>query len=182
MKTLIINGSPRINGNTATLINKLKENLDGEVTEISVYRDNIHPCIDCRYCIEHNKCSIEDDMSKIYEDDYDNLVIASPVYYGMLTGPLVSFASRLQVYHSLQPTKNSPRVLHEKKAALILTGGGKDNSINAVNFSFVIFNTLNAVLDDENIVTVFNTDNLDAVNNIEAMKLISDITSNLNNR
>ena len=46
MKTLIINGSPRPNGNTAALLRELKAQLEGEVLEISAFYDHIAPCLD----------------------------------------------------------------------------------------------------------------------------------------
>ena len=49
-KTIIINGSPRVNGNTAFLIAELKKHLEGEVIEISAFRSGIAPCVDCRAC------------------------------------------------------------------------------------------------------------------------------------
>lgn len=81
-KTLIINGSPRPNGNTVTLINELKKHLEGEIMELSAFRSKIAPCVDCRGCWETAKCVVKDEMQVIYEDDFDNIVIASPVYYG----------------------------------------------------------------------------------------------------
>ena len=40
-RTLIINGSPRPHGNTVTLINEMKKTLEGEVVEISAFRNRI---------------------------------------------------------------------------------------------------------------------------------------------
>ncbi|MBP3443176.1 MAG: flavodoxin family protein, partial [Methanocorpusculaceae archaeon] len=85
-KTIIINGSPRVNGNTAFLIAELKKHLEGEVIEISAFRSGIAPCVDCRACWTTAKCVVEDDMQIIYDDDFDNIVIASPVYYSTLPG------------------------------------------------------------------------------------------------
>ena len=50
MKTLILNGSPRINGDTSSLINKITEKITGEYRIVDAYRCNISPCPDCRYC------------------------------------------------------------------------------------------------------------------------------------
>ena len=44
-KTLIINGSPRPEGNTAWLIGVLREHLEGEIMEISAFRSGIAPCV-----------------------------------------------------------------------------------------------------------------------------------------
>ena len=53
MKTLIINGSPKKNGDTAALIDELLRHLEGEVRIISG-DDSISPCIDCRFCWKKN--------------------------------------------------------------------------------------------------------------------------------
>ena len=52
MKTLLLNGSPRQNGNTVSLIRELKAHLEGEIIEISAFYSGIAPCIDCRGCWE----------------------------------------------------------------------------------------------------------------------------------
>ena len=62
MKTLIINGSPRKNGDTMVLINEFLKNLNGEVKLINTYYDKISPCIDCRYCWSNSSCAINDEM------------------------------------------------------------------------------------------------------------------------
>ena len=63
LKTLIINGSPRINGDTASLLDVLKENIDGEYRVIDAYRCSISPCLDCRFCWENNGYDSTDDIT-----------------------------------------------------------------------------------------------------------------------
>ena len=53
MKTLIFNGSPRKNGETAYMIRTLQENLGGDFKVVNAYRADIRPCIDCRWCFDH---------------------------------------------------------------------------------------------------------------------------------
>mgnify|MGYP002509830204 CR=1 FL=1 len=67
MKTLIINGSPRIGGDTESLIDIIRKNLVGECRVLNTYRCNISPCMDCRYCWEKSGCAIEDEMQEIYD-------------------------------------------------------------------------------------------------------------------
>ena len=100
MKTLIINGSPRKNGDTEALLEVLQKHLESEVVEISAYRANISPCLDCRYCWKEGQCAINDDMKIIYDGDYDNVVIASPVNMFGLPGALISLAGRFQMYYA----------------------------------------------------------------------------------
>ena len=68
-KTIIINGSPRVNGNTAYLIAELKKHLEGEVIEISAFRSGIAPCVDCRACWTTAKCVVEDDMQYFHSHE-----------------------------------------------------------------------------------------------------------------
>ena len=100
MKTLIINGSPRINGDTASLLDVIKEKIEGEYRVVDAYRCSISPCLDCRFCWKNNGCAINDEMQEIY--DYiqicDNILIASPIYFSELTGKLLDVGSRLQTY------------------------------------------------------------------------------------
>jgi multimeric flavodoxin WrbA len=88
-KMLILNGSPHSNGDTAYIIEKLKERINNkiEICELNAYKSNIKPCIDCRYCWKNEGCSINDDMKIIWDDDYDIIVVASPVYMYNVTPP-----------------------------------------------------------------------------------------------
>lgn len=169
-KTLIINGSPRINGDTATLIKELKKYLKGEVIEISAYRSKISPCLDCRCCTEDNICRIKDDMSLIYNDDYDNIVLASPVYYATLPGPVLSLLSRFQNQHTLIARREGP-AMHRKKSGLIITGGGaKNNYEHAMHHVWVLFRMTNARGFDEHIVKSVKTDTLPACEDLQALE------------
>ncbi len=67
MKTLIFNGSPRREGDTVSLINKVIENVNGEYKIVNAYGCGIHPCVDCRYCWKNAGCCIGDGMQEIYE-------------------------------------------------------------------------------------------------------------------
>ncbi len=144
MKTLIINGSPRPDGNTVAMINKLREHLKGEVTEISAFRSGIAPCVDCRGCWESAKCVVDDGMKAIYDDDFDNVVIASPIYFGTLPGAVLSLMSRMQPWHVATFFLKKPLVQRKKKAAALLTAGGKGNREHANHHLRAFFRMLNA--------------------------------------
>jgi len=60
MKTLILNGSPRTNGDTSSLIDIFTEKIGSEYKIVDAYRCNISPFIDCRYCWENSGCVIDD--------------------------------------------------------------------------------------------------------------------------
>lgn len=146
MKTFILNGSPRQNGNTSVLINRMREILIGEVLTFSAYYDNIKPCVDCRYCQQNNCCNIQDRMQDIYRcaNDFDNVVIASPVYFGLITGPLFNILSRFQVCY--QNNGKFPVYGKPKKGAIILTAGGTSTTKEAERISVTMLRTMNARL------------------------------------
>jgi multimeric flavodoxin WrbA len=127
MKTLIINGSPRKAGGTAYLLNALKKKLTGDILEIDTYFTKTSPCNDCRYCWTNPKCLIGDEMQNVYRyiDDCDNIILASPIYFGTLTGSLLNWASRLQYIWVSKNFRNHP-VLQDKnrRGGIILVDGG----------------------------------------------------------
>ncbi|MEE1085987.1 MAG: flavodoxin family protein [Schaedlerella sp.] len=169
-KTLIINGSPRKNGDTVALINELKKYLVGEVIEISAYRSKISPCMDCRQCTEDNICRIKDEMELIYKDDFDNIVLASPVYYAAFPGPVLSLLSRFQNLHTLIVNGKFPD-LRSKKAGLIVTGGGaKNNYEHAIRHARILFRMTNAKGFEDYMVKSVKTDFVPAAEDKEALK------------
>lgn len=180
MKTLIINGSPRRNGDTFALLTELKKQLNGEIAEVSAYYDKIKPCIDCRLCWNEKGCVIKDDMSKIYADDFDIVVIASPLYMSNLTGPLVSLASRFQAYYAAKRFLPDEITIKSKTAVLILVGGGDGGPEPAIILSKWMFKKMKAKLEFENVVLSLHTDELPAKDDLYAINKINDIALRLN--
>jgi multimeric flavodoxin WrbA len=109
MKVYVINGSPRKNKNTATLLQKaldgVKESVkDTEVeTEIiNLYDLNYTGCKSCFACkrldgASYGKCAVKDDIHEVLEkiSQADGIIFGSPVYFGNITGQLQSFLERL---------------------------------------------------------------------------------------
>ena len=100
MKVLVINGSPREEGNTAKLIGEAvgifkKEDVECEVYQIG--KKGIRGCMACGYCWEHGCCAIKDDVNMLAAKlaECDGLLIASPVYYASANGSLISLLDRL---------------------------------------------------------------------------------------
>ena len=96
MKTLILNGSPRKNGDTAQLLELAKAQLQGTYHVVSAYTADIHPCIDCRHCQKQFGCIFADEMETVYTylKDCDRILLASPIYFSELTGSLLNVISR----------------------------------------------------------------------------------------
>lgn len=133
MKTLIFNGSPRTNGDTASLIKELTRGLKGEYKIVNAYRANIAPCIDCRYCWEYAGCAFKDDMNDVYSyiEECDNIVIASPIYFSEITGRLLDVGSRLQTYFCARKFRDEEHIPTDKRGAVLLVGGGHASFDNA---------------------------------------------------
>ena len=100
MKVLILNGSPRKNGNTTIALDEVKKTLEQEgieVETIQVGNMEISGCIGCQYCKKNGKCVKNDfvnDLATKFEEA-DGLVVGSPVYYAAANGTLVCLLNRL---------------------------------------------------------------------------------------
>ena len=151
MKVLILNGSPRPDGDTAYILDVLKSRLPAgaEVRTLDTYRLDIRPCSDCRYCWENEGCAVRDEMDVIWQDDYDVLVIASPLYMSFVTPPLFSVISRLNALWSNRYFLKRPDTLKPKKGILVLAGGGDGSPDPAVRIAKTAFRFLNVQFDPE---------------------------------
>ena len=180
MKTLLINGSPRKNGNTVALIRELKVHLEGEIIEISAFYSGIAPCTDCRGCWKTARCVVRDGMDVIYEDDFDNVVIASPVYFGTMPGAMLSLLSRMQPWHVATHFLNEPLVQRPKKAAAIITAGGKGNVKREAMHMGAFFRMLNARGYEDHFALSPCTDTIEADADEDAKAQVRSIASWLN--
>ena len=111
MKVLGISGSPRKDGNTATLVKLILDRCHraGIETEfVSLAGKKILPCLGCEKCREKRWCIIEnDDWDKIIKKvlDCDVLVIGSPTYYFDVNGQTKNFIDRtFSLYHDRKLT------------------------------------------------------------------------------
>lgn len=142
-KTLIFQGSPRKNGETARLALMLEEKLGTGVEVINAYESGVLPCVDCRRCKTVGGCSIDDGMTEIYRkiEQADNIVIASPIYFTELTGQLLALFSRLQTYYCAKVMRNE-QTLSAKKGGIILVGGGSGTPDKALDTSKIILRAM----------------------------------------
>jgi hypothetical protein len=98
-------------------------------------------------------------MDIVASNEFDNVIIASPVYYGLLAGPLMSLASRFQFYYSAKTFLKTPIEVSPKLGAVILAAGGsKGNADGALPLARVILRMCGAKLPDENIIMSAHTD------------------------
>ena len=100
MKVLIINGSPRANGNTSIALNEMIKVFEAEGIETKVCQigsKNIRGCIACGKCGETGKCVFNDAVNELAPEfeEADGLVVASPVYYASANATLIACLDRL---------------------------------------------------------------------------------------
>ncbi len=124
MNILILNGSPRQNGNTKKMIEAFTEGAqknNNEINVIDICKKNISGCLGCEHC--HTKgngvCIQKDDMTEVYEalKSAEMLVVASPIYYFGYTG---------QLQCAIHRTYATGKPKNLKKTILILSSGSDD--------------------------------------------------------
>ena len=100
MKVLIINGSPRVNGNTTIAVNEMvkvfeKEGVETEVVQIG--NKDVRGCIACGTCFKKGQCVFDDVVNELAPkfEAADGLVVASPVYYASANATLIACLDRL---------------------------------------------------------------------------------------
>jgi len=142
-RTLIVNASPRPHGDTAALLAELKAHLEGEVVEISAFRSKVSPCVDCRRCAATARCVIRDEMDVIYGDDFDAVILGTPIYYATVPGPMLSLMSRFQPQRAAKYNLGKPLDIKPKKAGLIMVGGSKLNDEKAERPCSIFFRMVN---------------------------------------
>ena len=100
MKVLIINGSPRPNGNTSIALKEMVDifEADGIAAEVvQIGNRDVRGCVACGSCASKGKCVFDDVVNELAPkfEEADGLVIASPVYYASANGTLIACLDRL---------------------------------------------------------------------------------------
>ncbi|WP_292370670.1 flavodoxin family protein [Methanoregula sp. UBA64] len=127
MKVVGILGSPRPDGNTATLLCHVLEGAAAQgatTTTIAAYRLAVRACTNCDACKRTGKCAINDDMQEIYQriSESDVVIFASPNYMGGISGHLKPVIDRLYRYFTVTGTGElATTIFPSKKAALLIT-------------------------------------------------------------
>lgn len=100
LKVLMLNGSPRENGNIALAFHEMEKVFEEngvEYENILLGRSDIRGCIACETCRKNGKCVFGDIVNELAVkfEAADGLVIGSPVYYGSANGTLMSALQRM---------------------------------------------------------------------------------------
>ena len=127
-KIVIIDGGPRKNFNTASMLQKIAEGAtsagsDIEVKTVRLYELDYKGCMSCMACKvkgrASNICKFKDALTPVLEEiaQADGLVLGSPIYFGQVTGQMQAFLERLAFAwlsyndYSLTAPKRMPVVL-----------------------------------------------------------------------
>jgi len=128
MKSVLINASPRNEGNSSFVIDSLKEAFSGDVKTIRVNELNFSGCQGCKKCRQLDDfCVLNDDMNSLYADltDADIITVVSPNYYGFITGQLKLFMDR---WYCMKDKRGITRFKENAKVFFVLTQGSPDRN------------------------------------------------------
>ena len=137
MKVLLINGSPRKDGNTAIALNEMIKVFESQGIETELLHiggKDIRGCIACGKCRQLGHCVFDDIVVQANQKlaEADGLVVGSPVYYAAANGTVVSFMDRL--FYS-----NSADLRMKVGAAVsVARRGGQTTTFDQLNKYFTI--------------------------------------------
>lgn len=141
MKVLLINGSPRENGNTFLALSEVARTLNEEGVEtqiVSIGKKPVPGCIACGWCGREGRCTFRDEpyyhVMRAVKDGIDGLIIGSPVYYGGPNGSLCALLDR--VFYSLG---NDLR-FKPGASVVVCRRGGASSAFDRLNKYFTILN------------------------------------------
>ena len=181
MQTLIFNGSPKRNGDTEALIDAFATHLKGEVKILSFYND-IHPCDDCRHCWEHTGCAVEDEMQDVYRylETCDNVVLASPIWFSSLSGPLLNMASRMQSIWAVSYFQKKRLITKEKKGVILLVGAQPETKDIPTQTALGIMKYMNVHRPSVEVIYSLETNTLPAGKDLAALEKCRRAAESLN--
>jgi len=175
-KVLLINGSPNVNGCTATALKEMIRVFEAEGVETELVQlgaKNIHGCIGCGKCETDGKCIFDDLVNETAPkfEAADGLVVGSPVYYGSPNGTLISFMDRL--FYSTSFPK------HFKVGAAVVScrRGGNTASFDVLNKYFTISSMPVASSTYWNQVHGFTAE--DVLKDLEGLQIMRNLARNM---
>lgn len=175
-KFLMINGSPNEHGCTFTALDEVaktlkKHNIDSEMVYLG--KKAMQGCIACMYCRQHGRCMFNDQVNELLArlDEFDGLVVGSPVYYAGPTGQVCSFLDRLFF--------SSRNGFAGKLAACVVScrRGGATAAFDRLNKYFTICNMIVAGSQYWNMVHGFTPE--DVHRDLEGMQTMRTLGENL---
>lgn len=176
MKVLMLNGSPRKNGNTAAALMEMEkvfvaQGIDTEI--VPVGSASIVGCKACGFCKKQGRCVIDDLVNEVAPklEAADGLVLASPVYYAAANGTLVSFLDRL--FHSTTFSKT----MKVGASVAVARRGGCSATFDQLNKYFTICGM--PVASSQYWNSVHGGDPGEAVQDLEGMQTMRTLARNM---
>jgi multimeric flavodoxin WrbA len=150
---LLINGSIRVDGNTDILVAKITEgakDIGINTSLIELKNKKILNCNGCYVCLNKSTCSLEDDMTDIYNqiNKAEIMIFLSPLYWCGVTGLMKTFIDRLFFYYHPQNKK----LISGKKAIIVTVMNQKDTTQETeilIDFYNRLFASLEIKLSDK---------------------------------
>ena len=139
-KVLLINGSPRPDGNTACALQEIAGQLQKHGIETEIFQIGtkaVHMCVNCGGCRSGRGCVFNDDPCNEIAArlaDADALVVGSPVYYGQPNGGVLAVMQRL-FYSNGKLVQNKPAA-----AVAVCRRGGATAALQTMNMMFEMMN------------------------------------------
>ena len=141
-KVLLVNGSPRRDGNTACCLQEIEAQLKkhGLLTEIiHIGPKPVRMCINCGGCRKNDGagCVFNDDLCEVITQKMktsDALIVGTPVYYGQPNGGILSLMQRL-FYSAGHLVQNKPAA-----AVAVCRRGGATATLQTMNMMFEMMN------------------------------------------
>lgn len=137
MKVLMLNGSPKANGNTAAALKEmeavfLQEGIEAETVQVG--NQAVRGCIACSNCFREGKCVFDDVVNQLAPkfQEADGLVVASPVYYASANATLIAVLDRL--FHSTR----FPKTMKVGASVTVARRGGCSATFDELNKYFTI--------------------------------------------
>lgn len=137
MKVLLINGSPRANGNTALALSEMAKVFEQEGIEaetIHIGNRDIRGCVACNRCAKLGKCAFDDAVNEVAPkfEAADGIVVGSPVYYAGPNATVTAFLDRLFYATGFDKT------MKVGAAAAVCRRGGASATFDRLNKYFTI--------------------------------------------
>ena len=137
MKVMMVNGSPRTQGNTAAALEEMRKVFDAAGVETELVNIGLKPlrgCIACQKCSQTGKCVFDDivnETAPIFEK-CDGLVVGTPVYYASANATTIAYLDRL--FYSTHFDKT----MKVGASVVVSRRGGSSSTFDEVNKYFSI--------------------------------------------
>ena len=133
MYILGIMGSPRVGGNTDTLLDKALEGAKSKgakIEKIILNKLKMVPCQECEKVKADGTCKIEDDFQIVYKKikEADTIILASPIFFGSLSAQTKIMIDRFQCEWRYKYMLKKPSSVKTKAGGLILVEASKRES------------------------------------------------------